>query len=147
MKHVNLRGKTITIVGPSTLETLLKAHYLTHETGVTCLFYNEERSRQPSEGNVVSSSNLVLIDCKKGKFESCLSEIKADSQLNGIFQKPLVLFNVVPEDIQETWTMNNGIKGLLSSSALPDVFLEMIINAVCEENISAVAGSGNVKKI
>jgi hypothetical protein len=147
MKKVNLRGNTITIVGPSTFETLLKAHYLTHATGVTCRLFSEERPKHPSAENVVSSSTLVLIDCQNGKIESCLSEIKADSQLNGIFQKPLVLFNVVPGDIQETGTMNNGIKGLLSSSALPDIFLEMIINAVCEENISAVAGSGNVKKI
>ena len=147
MKKVSLRGKTITIVGPATFETLLKAHYLTHTTGVSFRFFHEEQSRHPSEENGVSSSIIVLIDCEKGKVESCLSGMKADSKLDGVFQKPIVLFNVAPEDIRERGEVNDGIRGLLSPGASPDVFLETVVDAVCGEKASAAAQCGSVKQI
>jgi len=137
MKNIHLRGKTITIVGPHTFETLLKAHYLTHATGVICRLFSEERSKHPSAEHVVSSSNLVLIDCENGKIESSLSEMKKDSQLNGIFQKPLVLFNVDLRDIQETGTVNDGIMGLLPTGAPPDVFLEVVSDALSKKELTA----------
>jgi len=147
MKKVSLRGKSITIVGPATFETLLKAHYITHTTGVNFRFFHEEQSRHPSEENGVSSSIIVLIDCEKGKVESCLSGMKADSKLDGVFQKPIVLFNVAPEDIRERGEVNDGIRGLLSPGASPDVFLETVVDAVCEEKASAAAQCGSVKQI
>ncbi|HRT61217.1 MAG TPA: hypothetical protein P5551_02480 [Syntrophales bacterium] len=146
MKKVSLRGKTITIVGPSTYETFLKAHYLTQETGVTFRFFRGEKSGPPPGNDPVSSSVIVLVDCQMEKVENCLPTIKADSQLNGIFLKPLVLFNVAPEDVQKGEAVNGVIKGLLSPYASPEVFLEMIIHVACEERRSATAECGALKQ-
>jgi hypothetical protein len=133
MKKVSLRGKTITIVGPSTYATFLKTHYLTQETGATFRFIHEEGSEPHPGNNPVSSSAIVLVDCQKEKVENCLSAMKANSKLDGIFLKPLVLFNVDPEDVQKGEAVNGVIKGLPSPYASPDVFLEMIIRVACEE--------------
>jgi hypothetical protein len=147
MKKVSLRGKTIAIVGPATFETLLKTHYLTHTTGVTCRFLHEEKSGSRPGDGLVNSSAIVLVDCQKGKVESCLSEMKSDSHLSGIFLKPLVLFNVAPEDVQRGKEMNGDVKGLLSPGASPDVFLEMVMDAVCKGMESPATENGAVKQI
>lgn len=146
MKNVSLRGKTITIVGPSTFETLLKAHYLTHMTGVRFRFFHEEGSSHPSADDTLDSSEVVLVDCRKGKVEGCLSEMKADSELNGIFRKPIVLFNVAPEDVRDREALDSGIKGLLSHGVSPDIFLETVIDAVCGSEVPAAAGNGWVQQ-
>jgi hypothetical protein len=147
MKKVNLRGKTITIVGPPTFENFLKAHYITQMTGVTCRFFHEEKSGPWPGDDLLNSSAIVLVDCQKGNVETCLAEMKADSQLSGIFLKPLVLFNVAPEDVREKGAVNNGIKGLLSPGVSPDAFLEMVVDAVCEGKESPVTDCGAVKQI
>lgn len=144
MKRVSLRGKTVAIIGPPTFENFLKAHYITQMTGITCRFFHEEKSGPRPGDELVSSSAMVLVDCQKGSVESCLAEMKADSQLNGLFLKPLVLFNVTPEDVREKGTVNNGIKGLLLPEASPDVFLEMVVDAICEGKESPVTECGAV---
>lgn len=144
MQKVNLRGKTITIVGPATFETFLKAHYLTQMTGVSFRFFHEEPSGHPSGENGLNSSTIVLVDCEKGNVESCLSGMKADSQLNGIFQKPMVLFNVAPEDVEKQEEVNAGVRGLLSFGVSPDVFLETVVGAICGEK-APPSGCGAVK--
>jgi hypothetical protein len=146
MKRVSLRGKTATIVGPPTFENFLKAHYITQMTGVTCRFFHEEKSGPRPGDDLVNSSAVILVDCQKSNVESCLAEMKADSQLNGIFLKPLVLFNVAPEDVQRGEEMNGDVKGLLSPGASPDVFLEIVMDAVCEGKESPATESGTVQQ-
>ncbi len=146
MKNVSLRGKIITIVGPSTFETFLKAHYLTHMTGVRFRFFHEERSSHPSAGDTLDSSEVVLIDCRNGKVEGRLSEMKADAELNGVFRKPIVLFNVAPEDVRDQEALGGGIRGLLSAGVSPDIFLETVVDAVYGSELPAAAGNGLVQQ-
>jgi hypothetical protein len=69
---------------------------------------------------------IVLVDCEKGNVESCLSAMKADSQLTGIFQKPMLLFNVAPEDVKKQEEVNEVSGACFLSVCLRTSFLKRL---------------------
>ncbi|MCB2181940.1 MAG: response regulator transcription factor [Desulfobulbaceae bacterium] len=106
----------IHIVGPNNLQNELLARHLEQETSLLCSWCNQLHFLPIPQEDDHGISQLILWDCQNYGKEEIYKEFQPGGKLN-LPQCFIALFNLHPDLVIETETINLGVRGIFSKDA------------------------------